>query len=46
MSLRLILTSAAPPRVSAQILPLARLREQGRDALADIPCIESGDVSD
>jgi hypothetical protein len=46
MSLRLILTSAAPPRVSAQILPLARLREQGRDALADTPRIESGDVSD
>ncbi len=46
MSLRLILTSAAPPRVSASLVPVARLRESGREALRDAAVISSGEVTD
>ena len=46
MSLRLILTAAAPPAVSAYRLPLAALREQGRTALTGARRIDSGEVAD
>ena len=46
MSLRLILTEAPPPTVSAYLLPLAALRAQGRAALTGAPRIESGDVAE
>ena len=46
MSLRLILTEAPPPKVSAYLLPLAALRAQGRAALTGAPRIESGDVAE
>jgi Protein of unknown function (DUF1214) len=46
MSLRLILTEAPPPTVSAYLLPLAALRAQGRAALTSAPRIESGDVAE
>ena len=46
MSLRLILIEAPPPKVTACLLPLAALRERGRDALALTPVIESGEVAD
>jgi len=46
MSLRLILTSAPPPRVRAQLLPLAALRARGRTALEGVAVIESGEVAD
>ncbi len=46
MSLRLILTAAAPPPVTAYLLPLAALREQGRAALSDARRIDSGEVAD
>ena len=46
MSLRLILTQAPPPKVSAYLLPLARLRAEGRAALSGAPPIESGEVAD
>jgi len=46
MSLRLILTQAPPPKVSAYLLPLARLRAEGRAALSGARPIESGEVAD
>ena len=46
MSLRLILTQAPPPPVSAYLLPLETLRAEGRAALAGARVIESGEVSD
>jgi len=46
MSLRLILTQAQPPLVTAALVPLAALRTQGRAALANVPSIASGEVSD
>ena len=46
MSLRLILTTAAPPPVNAYLLPLAALREQGRAALSGARRIDSGEVAD
>jgi len=46
MSLRLILTSAAPPRVTAYLLPLAELRSRGRAALDAARPLESGEVTD
>src|SRR5262249_5642988 len=46
MSLRLILTHAPPPRVSAWLLPLAELRSRGRRALESLRPIESGEVAD
>jgi hypothetical protein len=46
MSLRLILTQAPPPRVSAYLLPLAELERAGRRALEQVPALESGEVSD
>ena len=46
MSLRLILTQAPPPKVSAYLLPLEQLRAQGRAALASARAIESGELTD
>ena len=46
MSLRLILTQAPPPTVTAALVPLAALRTQGRAALAHVASITSGEVSD
>jgi len=46
MSLRLILTQAPPPKVSAYLLPLEQLRAQGRAALATARAIESGELTD
>ena len=46
MSLRFILTRAQPPPVTAYVLPLATLRREGRAALAAVPAIESGEVTD
>jgi hypothetical protein len=46
MSLRLILTQAPPPRVTAYLLPLERLRSEGRAALTGARTIESGELSD
>jgi hypothetical protein len=46
MSLRLILTQAQPPPVTASLVPLTALRTQGRAALANVPSIASGEVSD
>lgn len=46
MSLRLILTQSPPPRVSAQLLPLAALERGGRAALTGVARIESGEVTD
>ena len=46
MSLRLILTAAAPPPVSVYLLPLAALQEQGRAGLSGALRIDSGEVAD
>ncbi|HUA90065.1 MAG TPA: hypothetical protein VL994_11560 [Steroidobacteraceae bacterium] len=46
MSLRLILTSAPPPPVTAYLLPLAELRSRGRAALDAARPLESGEVTD
>jgi len=46
MSLRFILTRAQPPPVTAQLLPLATLRREGRAALAAVAAIERGEVTD
>jgi hypothetical protein len=46
MSLRLILTAAPPPGVSAYLLPLETLRRQGRAALAGARVTVSGEVTD
>jgi hypothetical protein len=46
MSLRLILTQAPPPKVTAYLLPLEQLRVQGRAALAAARTLESGELTD
>jgi len=46
MSLRLILTAAAPPRVTSYLLPLATLQAQGRSALEGARKLVSGEVTD
>jgi hypothetical protein len=46
MSLRLILTQAPPPRVSAWVVPLAALEGSGRAALETATAIDSGEVAD
>ena len=46
MSLRLILTAAAPPRVTSYLLPLATLKSQGRAALEAAHKLVSGEVTD
>jgi hypothetical protein len=46
MSLRLILTAAAPPRVTSYLLPLATLKSQGRAALEAARKLVSGEVTD
>jgi hypothetical protein len=46
MSLRLILTQAPPPKVTAYRLPLEQLRAQGRAALAAARTLESGELTD
>jgi hypothetical protein len=46
MSLRLILTPAAPPQVTSYLVPLAALRSQGRAALEGARKVLSGEVTD
>jgi hypothetical protein len=46
MSLRLILTQAPPPAVTAYLLPLQQLTNEGRAALAKAQLTESGEVAD
>jgi hypothetical protein len=46
MSLRLILTAAAPPQVTSYLVPLATLKSQGRAALEGARKLVSGEVTD